>query len=472
MLMSASKIGLIGLAVMGSNLARNIARNGYAISVYNRTTAVTEDFMRDHGTEGEFSSHADLKDFVASLERPRSVIIMVKAGAGTDAVINQLLDLLEPGDLIVDGGNALHTDTERREKFCKEKGIFFMGVGISGGEEGALWGPSMMPGGDREAWERLAPLLSKIVAQNPEPCTDYIGPGGSGHFVKTVHNGIEYGDMQLIAEVYDLLSRVGGLTPTELHSVFHAWNEGVLNSFLIEITATIFEKRDPLSPDDFLVDKVLDRAGQKGTGRWTVHHALDLGVAIPTIAAAVDARTLSSKKSERIEASKRFEPQEITGEEMGQSTLIEVLHDALFVAKILSYAQGMDLLRSASVEYDWNLNLSSIAKLWRGGCIIRARFLDTIAAAYEKDPGLSNLIMDKDLSNVVQGGVKNLRRALALAVTRGVATPALAASLSYFDSCCTESLPQNLTQAQRDYFGAHTFERVDRDGVFHEEWGE
>lgn len=465
--MSAPKVAVIGLAVMGSNLARNIERNGYPIAVYNRTESVTKEFMDAYGVEGNFTPAYSLEDVVQKLDRPRQLILMIKAGSAVDTVIENLLPLLDKGDMILDGGNTYFTDTDRREAACKEKGISFLGVGISGGEEGALNGPSIMPGGPKEAWKIVAPMLEAISAKAPHPCTTYIGPGGAGHFVKMVHNGIEYGDMQLIAESYHLLSALAGLGNEELHSIYSEWNEGVLSSYLIEITSQIFTKDDDQDGDGKLVDAILDKAGQKGTGRWTAQVALDLGVAIPTISSAVDARILSSLKSERELASSHFAMPASTPKD---PSLKAIVHDALYASKILSYAQGMALLQVASKEYDWNLPLSEIASIWEGGCIIRAQFLEDITRAFENNTELPNLMLDPFIKTELSRTVPGLRKVIGLAALSGIPTLSMAASLSYFDSYRLGRLPQNLTQAQRDYFGAHTFERTDMEGVFHADW--
>jgi 6-phosphogluconate dehydrogenase len=466
--MQTPQVGMIGLAVMGSNLAQNIERNGYSVAVYNRSGDVTDQFMQKVKGKNFVASHS-LEDFVKSMASPRQIFIMVKAGAPVDAVIESLVPLLSAGDIIIDGGNSYFPDTVRREKRCKEANLNFMGIGISGGEEGALMGASLMPGGPKDAWRIVAPLLEKISAKAPEPCTAYIGPDGAGHFVKMVHNGIEYGDMQLIAEAYDILRRVVGCKPQELAEIFGRWNQGVLSSFLIEITAAIFKKKDGA---DYLVDKILDSAGQKGTGRWTAQVALDLGVAIPALAAAVDARILSSLKTERIKASKQFNGPAVKPFSGDREKFIQAVHDALYCSKIMSYAQGMALLSAASKEWKWDLKLHEIASLWKGGCIIRARFLDEIRKAFEGNPGLANLILDPAMHKEVQRTAQNLRSVVATASEFGVPTLAFAASLAYFDSYRTADLPQNLTQAQRDYFGAHTYERLDKPGVFHSEWQE
>lgn len=471
--MAKPRVGMIGLAVMGSNLARNIESRGYDVAVFNRSTEVTDEFMRKFGSRdgkpARFVASRTLPEFVQSMQGPRQIFIMIKAGPAVDAIIDQLVPLLEAGDIIIDGGNAYFKDTIRREEQLKQKGLNFLGIGISGGEEGALKGPSLMPGGPRDAWQIVAPLLEQIAAHVDTPCTNYVGPNGAGHFVKMVHNGIEYGDMQLIAEAYDILRTVVGCTPQELSAIFRGWNEGVLSSYLIEITGKIFAMRDPHG-DGFLVDKILDKAGQKGTGAWTAQVALDLGVAIPTISAAVDARIMSSMKDQRVRASTEFEAPEAARFVGERGAFIDAVHDALYCSKIMSYAQGMALLSAASQQWEWGLRLDQIAALWKGGCIIRARFLDDIRRAYEAQPQLSNLLLDPAMKREVIRCVSNLRAVVSRAAEHGVATLGFSASLAYFDSFRTGNLPQNLTQAQRDFFGAHTYERTDKAGVFHTEW--
>jgi 6-phosphogluconate dehydrogenase len=464
---------MIGLAVMGSNLARNIESRGFPVAVYNRTGEVTKEFMAKFGThDGKpagFVASYTMEEFVTSMKAPRQIFIMVKAGAGTDAVIDQLAPLLDKGDIVIDGGNAYFKDTIRRENKLKAMGLNFLGIGISGGEEGALKGPSLMPGGPRDAWKIVAPLLEKIAAQADGACTNYVGPDGAGHFVKMVHNGIEYGDMQLIAEAYDILRNVVGCKPEELASIFGTWNKGVLSSYLIEITAKIFAKKDPEGAG-FLVDKILDKAGQKGTGMWTAQVALDLGISIPTISSAVDARTLSSIKDERVIASKEFKGPAVEDFTGKRDEFIAAVHDALYASKIMSYAQGMNLIAAASKQWNWDLKLHEIAAMWKGGCIIRAKFLDEIRRAFSSNPAPSNLLLDSFMKAEVTRCVPNLRKVVGTAVSRGVPVLGFAASLGYFDSFRTAALPQNLTQAQRDFFGAHTYERTDKTGAFHTEW--
>jgi 6-phosphogluconate dehydrogenase len=464
---------MIGLAVMGSNLARNIESRGFPVAVYNRTGEVTKEFMAKFGTrDGKpagFVASYTMEDFVKSMKAPRQIFIMVKAGAGTDAVIDQLAPLLDKGDIVIDGGNAYFKDTVRREHKLQAMGLNFLGIGISGGEEGALKGPSLMPGGPREAWKIVAPLLEQIAAQADGACTNYVGPDGAGHFVKMVHNGIEYGDMQLIAEAYDILRNVVGCKPEELASIFTAWNGGVLSSYLIEITAKIFAKKDPEGAGA-LVDKILDKAGQKGTGTWTAQVALDLGISIPTISSAVDARTLSSMKDERAKASKEFKGPSVEDFTGNREEFITAVHDALYASKIMSYAQGMNLIAAASKQWNWDLKLHEIAAMWKGGCIIRAKFLDEIRRAFASKPAPSNLLLDSFMKAEVTRCVPNLRKVVGTAVGRGVPVLGFAASIAYFDSFRTAALPQNLTQAQRDFFGAHTYERTDKSGSFHTEW--
>lgn len=468
--MTQQSFGLIGLAVMGENLALNVERNGFPVSVYNRTSAVTQKFMETRAKGKNFHAAYSIEDFVKSLERPRKILIMVKAGAPVDAVIAQLKPLLEPGDMIIDGGNSLFRDTERRTKELEDANFGFVGMGVSGGEEGALNGPSLMPGGTEAAYGELAPILNKIAAQVDDgACVTYIGPGGAGHYVKMVHNGIEYGDMQLIAEAYDLLKNTLGLDHQQLHEVFTEWNTtDELNSFLIEITADIFKFIDP-DTNLPLVDVIQDAAGQKGTGRWTVESAFELAVPIPTMTAAVNARVVSFYKEERVAASK-----ELTGPtgkyEGDRQDFINKIRDALYCSKMCSYAQGMALLAKASKEFNYNLSLSECARIWKGGCIIRAAFLDKIKNAFMENPGLPNLLLAPEFKQTILDRQDAWREVLTVSTKLGIAVPAFSASLSYFDSYRRDRLPQNLTQAQRDYFGAHTYERTDKPGTFHTEW--
>jgi 6-phosphogluconate dehydrogenase len=469
----SSTIGLAGLAVMGQNLALNIAEKGFSISVWNRSPQRVHAAVERARREGEgrfaLAGFEDMGAFVASLERPRRVIMLIKAGKPVDATISLLRQHLEPGDLIIDGGNEWFENTERRAAKVEADGLRYMGMGVSGGEEGARNGPSLMPGGPRDAYALLQPVLTRIAAQVDDgPCVTWIGPGGAGNYVKMVHNGIEYGDMQLIAEAYDLLRSLGGLTNPELHEVFARWNEGELQSFLIEITAAIFARKDDLG-DGWLVDEILDKTGMKGTGRWTVQEAAEKSVPAPTIAAALDGRYLSGLKEQRVAASRVLAGPE-DRPRVDRTRLVHDVRDALYTAKICSYAQGMNLLRAASGQYGWDLQLGEIARIWKGGCIIRAVFLDRIKSAYEADPTLPSLLVDEGFAGDLAARQGAWRRVVALAVGAGISVPGLSASLGYFDSYRRARLPANLVQAQRDYFGAHTYERVDREGSFHTDW--
>ncbi len=462
-------IGLIGLAVMGQNLALNIARNGFRIAVFNRTGAKTREFMDLSGAKAGIEAAYDLPAFVAMLEKPRKIFCMIKAGAPVDELIAELVPLLEPGDLIMDGGNSYYHDTERRAKELEAKGLRYMGVGVSGGEEGALLGPSIMPGGHAEAWDMAAPILTAIAAKaEGQPCVAYMGKGSAGHFVKMAHNGIEYGDMQLIAEAYDILAGVCGLDEAALAGVFKDWNAGVLSSYLIEITADIFTKKDPDTGKP-MVEVILDAAGQKGTGLWTSESALRLGVPALTLIAAVEARVLSSQKAERVAAAKLLTGPARTAA-VRDEALIKDVGEALYAAKICSYAQGFALLRAADAAYGYGLNYGEIAAIWRAGCIIRAKFLNDVRDAYAAEPDLPNLMLAPFFRKALATGEGALRRVCAAASLAGVPVPALSSALAYYDSSRAERLPANLIQAQRDYFGAHTFLRVDKEGVFHHEW--
>lgn len=476
-------IGLIGLGVMGQNLALNMARNGYRVAVYNRTPSVTRRFVEGpaRGVNGVISA-ATIGELVGSAERPRRIMLMVKAGSPVDAVIEQLDPYLGAGDIIIDGGNSHFKDTARRAAALDAVGLRYLGVGVSGGADGALWGPSIMPGGSAEAWKRVEPVFTDIAAKTPtgEPCCSYLGPGGAGHFVKMVHNGIEYVDMQLIAETYFIMRELLGMCASEMRSVFDDWNRGDLSSYLIEITARILGKRDQHTGKS-MVDVIADRAGQKGTGKWTAQEALDLGAAAPTMAEAVFARYMSAIKEERCAASGRLPGPESSGLS-GQCSahcsddadhgdgMIANLRGALYAAKICAYAQGFDLMKQASREYEWGLDLASVALLWRGGCIIRAQFLERITEAYRRDPELANLMLAPYFRNAVVSGQQAWRRVVAAAAMQGIPVPALSSSLAYYDSYRRDSLPANLIQAQRDYFGAHTYERLDMPGSFHTEW--
>jgi 6-phosphogluconate dehydrogenase len=467
--MAKQEIGVIGLAVMGKNLAWNIESRGYAVSVYNRSSEKTEEMLKE--SEGKnITGTYSVEEFVNSLEKPRKIMLMVKAGGPTDATIDQLKPYLEKGDILIDGGNTFFADTQRRNKELSELGIHFIGTGVSGGEEGALKGPSIMPGGQKEAYDLVAPIFKDISAKvNGEPCTTYIGPDGAGHYVKMVHNGIEYGDMQLISESYFLLKNVLGLSAEELHTVFADWNKGELDSYLIEITADIFTKKDEETGKP-LVDVILDTAGQKGTGKWTSQSALDLGVPLPIITESVFARFLSAMKEERVHASKLLKGPEAKGFEGDREAFIESVRKALYMSKICSYAQGFAQMRAASDEYSWDLKYGDIAMIFRGGCIIRAQFLQKIKEAYDSDPGLKNLLLDPYFKEIAESYQAALRDIISSAVQNGIPVPCFSAALSYYDSYRTETLPANLLQAQRDYFGAHTYQRTDKEGTFHTNW--
>ncbi len=472
--MAPRTFGVIGLAVMGENLALNVESRGFPIAVYNRTETKTKEFMEKRAVGKDVKAAYSIEEFVKILERPRKILVMVKAGGPVDKVIQQLKPLLEEGDMIIDGGNSLYDDTERRTNELEASKLGFVGMGVSGGEEGALNGPSLMPGGTKASYDYLEPILTKIAAQVDDgPCVTFIGPRGAGHYVKMVHNGIEYGDMQLIAEAYDILKNGLGLTNEELHEVFAEWNKtDELNSFLIEITTDIFKYVDKQS-NTHLVDLILDSAGQKGTGRWTVVTSLELGVPIPTIYAAVNARVMSSYKEERIEASKQISgPDGHIVALQNKKAFISKVRDALYCSKMCSYAQGMALLGKASKEYNYELNLAEIARIWKGGCIIRAGFLDKIKNAYNENPELPNLLLASEFKQTIVDRQEAWREVLVMANTLGIAVPAFSASLDYFDSYRRSRLPQNLTQAQRDFFGAHTYERIDRPRgeFFHTEW--
>ena len=469
--MTSCDIGLIGLAVMGQNLVLNMERNGYRVAVFNRTAAKTKEFMQGSAAGKNILAMYTLKEFLAALKRPRRLIIMVKAGEPVDAVIQELKPDLEPGDLVVDGGNSFYRDTERRSVELEKAGIRFLGVGISGGEEGALWGPSIMPGGQRQAYDLMQPIFTAIAAKvDGEPCVTYIGPRGAGHYVKMVHNGIEYGDMQLIAEAYDLLHRGLGLKAPELQEVFARWNQGVLSSYLIEITAKIFKVNDEETGQP-LVEVILDEAGQKGTGKWTSQEALDLGAPTPTMNAAVEARILSSYKQERLAAATVLSAP-TAASPANREEFIEAVGQALYASKICSYAQGMRLLLAASREYGYDLNYGEIARIWRGGCIIRARFLNDVRDAFAHDPELPNLMLAPFFKEAMLNSQAAWRLVVQQAAGMGIPIPAMSASLAYFDGYRSQRLPANLTQAQRDFFGAHTYQRLDREGVFHTEWSD
>ncbi len=486
-------IGLIGLAVMGQNLVLNMADHGFRVAVYNRTRSKTERLVTENpDTPGGLIGCDDLRSLVQRIAAPRMIMIMVKAGEAVDGIIEQLLPLLDRGDLLIDGGNSLWTDTIRREKTLAGYGLAFVGSGVSGGEEGARFGPSLMPGCTKEAWKRIRPIWNAIAAKVDRktgkeiggaqpgrpvrggvPCTAHIGSDGSGHYVKMVHNGIEYGDMQLICEAYFILRKLLGVSPRELSRIFATWNEGDLDSFLIEITADILQQRDPDRPRGYIVDAILDVAGQKGTGKWTSMNALEMGVPAPTVAEAVFARFVSAIKDERVTASRRLRGPGYSYRGSKKS-LIDAVHDALYLSKICSYAQGFALMAEAQKEYGWKLDFGKIAIIWRGGCIIRARFLQKIADAFDRDRKLPNLLLDPYFKRAIHRGQSRFRKVVALAAQAGVPCPAFMSALSYYDSYRSARLPANLLQAQRDYFGAHTYERVDRKRCrfFHLDWPE
>ncbi len=469
--MKKADIGLIGLAVMGENLVLNMESKGFSVAVYNRTVSKVEDFINGRARGKSILGCMNLEELVQSLKKPRKVFIMVKAGDAVDQMIEKLLGLLESGDVIIDGGNSRYTDTMRRTAYVESKGLLYIGTGVSGGEEGALKGPSMMPGGSPAAWELVKPIFQSVCAKAPDgsPCCEWVGENGAGHFVKMVHNGIEYGDMQLICESYQIMKDLLGMSNEEMHEVFKAWNSTELESYLIEITADILAFKD--EEGNYAVDAILDTAGQKGTGKWTAISALDEGVPLTLIGEAVFARCLSAMKEERVKASKVFE-NSIKPYEGDKKSFIEDIGKALYAAKIISYAQGYALMRSAAKTYGWNLNYGGIALMWRGGCIIRSAFLGKIKDAYGKDPGLENLLLDPYFEETVKALVPSWRRVAAAAITSGVPLPAMTAALSYFDGYTSGRLPANLLQAQRDYFGAHTYERVDmpRGKFFHTDW--
>jgi len=463
-------IGVVGMAVMGRNLALNIESRGHVVSIFNRSREKTDEVIKDNPT-AKFVPSYTIEKFVASLEKPRRILLMVQAGAGTDAVIAELKPLLSKGDVLIDGGNTNFKDTIRRNQELAKAGLHFIGTGVSGGEEGALHGPSIMPGGPRDAYDLVEPILTEIAAKAPdgEPCVAYMGDDGAGHYVKMVHNGIEYGDMQLIAESYSVLKHVLGLTNKELTKVYRKWNEGELDSYLIEITTTIFQKKDEETGKD-LVDVILDRAAQKGTGKWTSQSALDLGVPLPLITEAVFARVLSSLKDERVAASHYLHGPKTKAFKGDRKAFIESVRRALYLSKIVSYAQGFAQLRAAAEEYQWKLDYGTIAKIWRGGCIIRARFLQDITDAYKHDDKLANLLLAPTFGKVAQKYQEALREVVATAVRLGVPVPGFSSAIAYYDGYRSERLPANLIQAQRDLFGAHTFERIDKLGSFHANW--
>ncbi|MBC6795865.1 MULTISPECIES: NADP-dependent phosphogluconate dehydrogenase [unclassified Corynebacterium] len=465
-----AQIGVVGLAVMGSNIARNFANNGHTVAVYNRTTAKTEKFMEDFGETGNFVPSETIADFVKSLERPRRALIMVQAGAGTDAVISQLAEEMDEGDIIIDGGNALYTDTIRREAEMSERGLNFVGAGISGGEEGALNGPAIMPGGPAESWEALGPLLESVAAKvDGTPCVTHIGPDGAGHFVKMVHNGIEYADMQVIGEAYQLLRYGAGMEPAEIAEVFKTWNEGDLDSYLIEITAEVLSQVDEKTGKP-LVDVIVDSAGQKGTGRWTVKAALDLGIPTTGIGEAVFARALSGAREQRDATIGNLPSGELSTLDVPKEEFIEDVRRALYASKLVAYAQGFDEIKAGSDEHKWDVDPRDLATIWRGGCIIRAKFLNRIREAYDANAELPSLLLDPYFKGELGSLIDSWRRVVILATQLGQPVPVFASSLSYYDSLRAERLPAALIQGQRDYFGAHTYRRTDREGSFHTLW--
>jgi 6-phosphogluconate dehydrogenase len=470
--MSGSTFGIIGLGTMGRNLALNIEDHGFAVAVWNLETDWTDAFLRDHAGHS-FTGAKTLESFVQDLDRPRRMMMMIPAGAPVDQTIQKLQPLLSPGDILIDGGNSYFEDTRRRESALKPAGLNFVGCGVSGGEEGARHGPSLMPGGSPDGWNRIKDVLEAISAKTDAgPCVTHVGPDGAGHFVKMVHNGIEYGDMQIIAEVYDVLHRGLGLPTPDAGAVFDAWNKGPLGSFLVELTAHVCRVTDPQTKQP-MVDVIQDKAGQKGTGKWTAQIALELGVAVPTIAAALDARVLSSLKEQRVAAGRALAATDAGAPFSSQprDRWTADLADAFYAARVCSYAQGMALIAAGSAQYHWNINLAEMARIWKGGCIIRARLLDPVRQAFGRDPGLVNLLLDPSIAAEIQRAAPGWRRLVSAAAAAGIPAPALSGSLAYFDSYRTPRLPQNLTQAQRDAFGAHTFERVEKPGFMHFDWG-
>lgn len=464
-----AQIGVVGLAVMGSNIARNFAHKGHTVAVYNRSPEKTRTLIAEHGDEGSFIPSETIEEFVASLERPRRALIMVQAGAATDAVIDQLADVMEPGDIIIDGGNSLYTDTIRREKAIRARGLHYVGTGISGGEEGALTGPSIMPGGTKESYESLGPLLESISAHvEGVPCCTHISSDGAGHFVKMVHNGIEYADMQVIGEAYHLLREAAGLTPAEIADIFREWNKGDLDSYLVEITAEVLSQVDEKTGKP-LVDVIVDAAGQKGTGRWTVKAALDLGIPVTGIGEAVFARALSSSLAQR-EAARNLPSGSLAKAPEDRDAFVERVRKALYASKIIAYSQGFDEINAGAKEYGWEIDRGALATIWRGGCIIRAQFLNRIKEAYDRDPELPALVLDEYFRDQVTECLDAWRDVVVTAAQMGIPAPVFSSSLAYYDGLRAERLPAALVQGQRDYFGAHTYKRVDREGAFHTLW--
>ena len=470
--MRKADIGIVGLAVMGENLILNMESKGFTVACYNRTVSKVDDFLAGRAREKKIIGVHSVEELVEVLAKPRKVMLMIKAGRPMDDFIEQLLPHLEQGDIIIDGGNSFFGDTIRRTRYVEDKGLLYIGTGVSGGEEGALRGPSIMPGGSPEAWSHVKPIFQAIAAKVADgtPCCDWVGRDGAGHYVKMVHNGIEYGDMQMIAESYFLMKHLLGMTPVEMHEVFDEWNEGELNSYLIEITAEILAQVDDETGKP-MVDVILDTAGQKGTGKWTSQSALDMGTPAPTVAEAVFARFMSAIKEERVAASKELEGP-VPAYEGERAAMIEVIRQALYASKICSYAQGFQLMRAAAGEYGWNLDFGGIALLWREGCIIRAQFLERIKEAYDQDPDLANLLLAPYFRQAIDRSQKAWRRVVAVAVENGIPVPAFSSALAYYDGYRNARLPANVLQAQRDYFGAHTYERVDkpRGEFFHTDW--
>ncbi|MDT2800727.1 NADP-dependent phosphogluconate dehydrogenase [Vagococcus lutrae] len=469
--MSKQNIGVVGMAVMGKNLALNIESRGYSVSIFNRTAARTEEVIKEHDDKNLVATYT-IEDFVGSLEKPRKIMLMVQAGKATDLTIQSLLPHLDKGDILIDGGNTFYKDTIRRNEELANSGINFIGTGVSGGEEGALKGPAIMPGGQKEAYELVAPIFEQIAAiaeEDGQPCVTYIGPNGAGHYVKMAHNGIEYGDMQLIAESYDIMTRLLGLSVEEVAEIFADWNKGELDSYLMEITADILTRKDEETGKP-IVDVILDAAGNKGTGKWTSQSALDLGVPLPLITESVFARYISAMKDERVAASKIIPAPTVSAFEGNKEEFVEKIRQALYFSKIMSYAQGFAQLRVASEEYGWDLEYGEIAKIFRAGCIIRAKFLQKITDAYERDPQLTNLLLDEYFNEITQRYQQSVREVVAMAVQAGVPVPTFSSAIAYYDSYRSADLPANIIQAQRDYFGAHTYQRKDKEGTFHYDW--
>jgi 6-phosphogluconate dehydrogenase len=468
---SLADIGLIGLAVMGENLVLNMESKGFTVAVYNRSVEKVDKFVQGRGKGKNFMGAHSMEEFIKSIQQPRKVMMLVKAGKPVDELIDQILPHLEPGDIVIDGGNSHFPDTIRRTSYVESKGFLYIGTGVSGGEEGALTGPSIMPGGSVKAWEHIKPVFQAISAKvdNGTPCCDWVGENGAGHFVKMVHNGIEYGDMQLINEAYHIMKNIAGLNCDEMHQIFADWNKGELDSYLIEITRDILAFKD--EDGEPLVEKILDTAGQKGTGKWTGIEALNLGIPLTLIVEAVFARSLSSFKDERVKASKIL-VRNVPAFKGDKKSLVSDIRNALYAAKIVSYAQGYSLMRGAAQDYNWNLNYGGIALMWRGGCIIRSAFLGKIKEAFDRNPKLENLLLDPYFTDTVLKAQEGWRRVVSIAVEHGIPVPAMSSALAYFDGYRSEHLPANLLQAQRDYFGAHTYERIDkpRGEFFHTNW--